>query len=154
MWVIVDFSQVQQNISERLVLFLHLLMMASALLCFSCTNKFWHAGKYSVHSPHRSVEEVTVVGLQKPMVSFVLCKRPMARKLVWIFLLLRWKQFWLFRFEFWSFRWTEILRIGFTGKFRYEFRFGCFHKILVGELLVFFVIIESFCGLRLTLVFL
>ena len=149
-----NFSQVKKYTGKRLVLFLHFLMMAAALLCFSCSYEFRHACKYSVHTSHWAIEEMTVIGFKKPMVSFVLCKGPMARKLVWIFLLLWWEQFWLFSFKFWSFRWTEILRIGFTGQFWWKFRFGCFHKIFVRKLPVLLVIIISFYRLWLHLLFL
>lgn len=88
MIAVVGHSQTEQNLWESLVLFLHFLVMAPTLLCFPCAHEFGHTCENSVHSSETAVHKMTVINLQKPMVSFVLFNGPMSEQLVWIFLLI------------------------------------------------------------------
>lgn len=60
-----------------MVLFLHLLMMAAALLGLSGPDEVGHCFEDFVHPSQMSVDEVVAVDLQKPVVSFVLLLKPM-----------------------------------------------------------------------------
>ena len=54
------------------MLFLHFLVMTTALLGLASTYKFCHASEYAVHSAEATVHEVRVIYLEKPVVSLVL----------------------------------------------------------------------------------
>ena len=69
--MVVFFSEVDQNVGEVDVLFLHFLMVASALLGLSAANKYFHCLENLVGSSHVAVDEVLVVDLQKPMIALV-----------------------------------------------------------------------------------
>lgn len=60
------------------MLFLHLLMMASALLCFSGADKFFHSLEDLVRPPQVLIEEMLTIEFKKPMISLVLISGPMA----------------------------------------------------------------------------
>jgi hypothetical protein len=83
-----------------MMLFLHFLMMASALLGLSSANKFSHTCKYSVHSPQAPVHEVSVICFQKPMISLILLQGPVSKLLIWVFLFLTGAKLYFFVFIF------------------------------------------------------
>lgn len=51
--------------------------MTAALFGLSCSDEDLHSFEDLVRSPHVSVHEVFVMDLQKPMIFFVLFRRPM-----------------------------------------------------------------------------
>ena len=59
------------------MLFLHLLMVASALLGFSGLNELFHSLEYFVHSPHVLVQEVLTVDFEEPVISLIFLVIPM-----------------------------------------------------------------------------
>lgn len=69
---VVSGAEIDKNLWEYLVFFLHFLVMTSALLCFSSTYKFGHAGKDAVHAAQTAVHEVGMVDFEEPMVPLVL----------------------------------------------------------------------------------
>lgn len=60
--VVVD-SECEEDFGEGLVLLLHFLMVATALLCFSGADELCHGGEYAVHAPEAAVHEMAVVDL-------------------------------------------------------------------------------------------
>jgi len=74
---IVHFSESFQNVGETAVFFLHLLMVAPALLSFPSLNEFFHGLENLVHSPHMFVKEVLTVDLKEPVISLILLVIPM-----------------------------------------------------------------------------
>lgn len=75
--LIVFVSEVRKNVGKVVVLFLHFLVMTSTLFCLSSSNKDLHCLKYFVCPAHVTVDEVLVMDLQEPVVSFVLLRKPM-----------------------------------------------------------------------------
>lgn len=71
------FSEVRDDGSEVDVFFLHLLMMASTLFRLAGPYEHLHTLENLIHSSHMPVYEVTVVDLQKPMITLVLLQGPM-----------------------------------------------------------------------------
>ena len=69
---VVTGAEIEENLWEDLVLFLHFLVVAAALLCFSGADEFGHAGENAVHAAQAAVHEVGVVDLEEPVVSLVL----------------------------------------------------------------------------------
>lgn len=69
---VMQFSEVQNNIWERVKLFLHFLMVTPALFGFAGSNEVSHCLEDLIKPPHLLTDEVVVIDLQEPMVSFVL----------------------------------------------------------------------------------
>lgn len=63
------------------MLFLHLLMVAPALLGLARADEERHGLEDLVHPAHMLHQEVGVVDFQKPMISFVLLEGPVANVL-------------------------------------------------------------------------
>ena len=59
--------------------------MASALLCLPCPDKVCHGFEDLVHASHVLVQEMVVVDLEEPVISFVLVQSPMTEFLIWIY---------------------------------------------------------------------
>lgn len=123
---VVTRSQVQQNFDKDLMLFLHFLVMASALLCFSTTHEFCHTCEYAVHSSQATVHEVGVVNLEKPVVSLVLLHCPVPEQLVWVPLFVLAGTLVLFLFYLTNLRGAIVLWIIFEDKFFRFLGLGCF----------------------------
>ena len=86
--VIVLFSEVYENVGEVDVLFLHLLMMASALFGLPRTNKYLHCLENLIGSSHVTVDEVLVVNFQEPVILLVFFRHPMSMvQLLWLLFL-------------------------------------------------------------------
>ena len=68
----------QKNIIKRIKLLLHLLMMASALVCSSSFHKLWHLFKDFVSSPELLFDEIFSMGSQENVIQFFLKMIPMA----------------------------------------------------------------------------
>lgn len=99
--------------------FLHFLVVASALFCFTGPYEFGHEGKDAIHSAHGSVHEVAEMNFKKPVVTFVLFDVPVAEELIGIFLFF---QHDLTEFSFLGFGGTLGFRVGF-GEFVRAFGF-------------------------------
>ena len=85
--VVILFPEVDEDVGEVDVLFLHLLMVTPALLCLSSSNEYLHRLEYLVSSSHVTVHEVLVVNLQKPMITLVFFRQPVSMvELFWLFL--------------------------------------------------------------------
>lgn len=70
-------SELDQDLVERMILFLHLLMVAAALLGLPSLDEVGHALKDFV-SPAKVLEdEVLAVQLKEPMIQFVFLRGPM-----------------------------------------------------------------------------
>lgn len=70
-------SELDQDLVERMILFLHLLMVAAALLGLPSLDEVGHALKDFV-SPAKVLEdEVLAVQLEEPMIQFVFLRGPM-----------------------------------------------------------------------------
>ena len=67
-----------ENIQEAAILFLHFLVMASALFSFTRNDKSFHSFEDLVHSSHMLIDKVVGVDLEEPMISFVFFKIPMS----------------------------------------------------------------------------
>ena len=76
--VVVLESQVFDDGGKVMVLLLHLLVMASALLGLPGADKGLHGLEYLVHPPHVSVHKMFIVNLQEPMVFLVLLQQPVS----------------------------------------------------------------------------
>jgi len=71
--------------------------MASTLLSFPGLNKSSHWLKYSIGSPQVLLEEMLVMDLQKPMISFIFIWRPVSTFFIGLWIL---SCFWFFDFVF------------------------------------------------------
>ena len=60
-------------------------MMASALLGLPCADKICHCFEDLVHASHVFVQEMMVVNLEEPVISFILVQSPMTEFLIWIY---------------------------------------------------------------------
>ena len=65
-----------EDAGEVEIFFLHFLVVATALLCFSATDEYFHGFEDSVGSAHLVVNKVLVVNLEEPMVEFVFLGKP------------------------------------------------------------------------------
>lgn len=72
--MIIFLSEVNENVGEIDIFFLHFLMMTSTLLSLSCAYEYLHCFEYFVSSTHVTVDKMLVVDLQKPMITLVLLK--------------------------------------------------------------------------------
>ncbi len=93
------------------MLFLHLLVVASALLCFAGTYESGHEGEDAIHSAHGSVHEVAEMNFKKPVVTFVLFNVPVSEELIGVFLFF---QHDFTEFSFLGFGGTLGFRVGFV----------------------------------------
>ena len=87
--VIVLLSQINQNPGNAVVFFLHLLVVAPALLSLPGAHKGSHGLEDLVHPTHVLVQEMMIVNLKEPVISLVLLQSPMTKFLVGIAHLLR-----------------------------------------------------------------
>ncbi len=71
-------SQIKNYIIKRFILFLHLLMMRSTLICSPTAYKIRHCFKNFIHSSHFFYLEMTMIDLEKPMIPFFLLFSPMS----------------------------------------------------------------------------
>jgi len=74
---IVSGSEFFKYFHETAMLFLHFLMVASALFCLACIHKFFHCLEDFIHPAHVFVDKMGGVHLEEPVISFVLLKVPM-----------------------------------------------------------------------------
>ena len=74
---IVLFSEMNKDIGEVDVFFLHLLVMASALFGLSGANEYFHDFENLVGPAHVAIDEVLVVNFQEPMIPLVFLGQPM-----------------------------------------------------------------------------
>lgn len=93
---IIGCSETKQNLWESLVLFLHFLVMAAALLSFTSSHEFSHTCEYPVHSPQAAVHEMAMMNLEKPVISLIFLHRPVSEQLIRVFLPLHVHTFVLF----------------------------------------------------------
>ena len=68
---VMGIPQVENDLGEGMVLFLHFLMMTPALFSFSRANEQRHRFENFIQSPHLLVDEVIMMNLQKPMILLV-----------------------------------------------------------------------------------
>jgi len=80
--VVVVLAQIEEDLSDCMVFFLHFLMVASALLGLPGAYKNGHCLEYFIHPPHMLIQKVMVVNFQEPMVPLVLLKDPVPESLV------------------------------------------------------------------------
>lgn len=78
------FAQIEKNLGDGLIFFLHFLVVASTLFGLPGAHEDSHGLEYFVHSPHMFIQKMVVVNLQEPMIPFVLLKSPMSELLVGI----------------------------------------------------------------------
>lgn len=73
-----EISQIENNVRKGVILFLHLLVMASALFSFPGANEKCHSFEDFVQPSHFLADKMIAVNLQKPMISLVLLCGPVA----------------------------------------------------------------------------
>ena len=71
-------SQFLENFGKTAMLFLHFLMVASALFSFPRSNEFFHSLEDFVHPSHVFIDEMMRMNFEEPMISLVLFCSPMA----------------------------------------------------------------------------
>ena len=76
-WSVVSVSELFEYFDETAVLFLHFLMVTSALFCLAWIHEFFHRLEDFVHPPHVLVDKMSGVHFEEPVISFVLLKVPM-----------------------------------------------------------------------------
>lgn len=69
-------AQFDEYLIERMIFFLHFLMMAAALLCLPSLNKICHTFEYFISSSEILVNKMFIMQLQKPMIQFILLWSP------------------------------------------------------------------------------
>ena len=74
--VVVFLSEMNKNVGEVDVFFLHFLVVTSALLSLPGADEEFHGFEYFVGSTHVTVDKVLVVNFQEPVVSLVLLGQP------------------------------------------------------------------------------
>ena len=80
--VIVLLSQIYQNPGDAVVLLLHLLVMAPALLGLPGAHEGGHGLEDLVHPAHVLVQEMMIVNLKEPVIPLVLLQSPVTKFLV------------------------------------------------------------------------
>lgn len=73
---IIFHSQLEEDLIESMIFFLHFLVMAPALLRLSGLDEYGHALEYFVCPAEVLLDEMTVVYLQEPVVQFILLLSP------------------------------------------------------------------------------
>ena len=73
---IVLLAEVDENVGEVDVFFLHLLVVAPALLCLAGADEKLHGLEYFVGPAHVAVDEVLVVDFEEPVIPLVLLEEP------------------------------------------------------------------------------
>ena len=75
-------AEIQKDLSNSVIFFLHFLMMAATLLGLSGADKNRHRFEYFVHSSHVLIQEVMIVNFQEPMIPPVLFNSPVPEFLI------------------------------------------------------------------------
>ena len=74
--LVVLLAEVDENVGEVDVFFLHLLVVTPALLCLAGADEKFHGLEYFVGPAHVAVDEVLVVDFEEPVIPLVLLGEP------------------------------------------------------------------------------